>query len=174
MNPVTILGEKLLREELDRLVREKRPRIIQDIATARAHGDLRENAEYHAAREEQGMVESRIGTLQSRLGNLRVIDITAIPHNGRVIFGATVTLLTVKDPGATKETKEAGKGQKAAKESITYQIVGEDEANIQNKKLSYAAPLARVLIGKNEGEVVTLTKPSGETAYYRIEKVEHI
>ena len=156
MHPVTARGEKLLREELDRLVREERPRIIEAIARARAHGDLRENAEYNAAREQQAMVEARIRVIENRLAGLRVIDIRSIPPNGKVIFGATVTLVARKDA-----------------RSLAYQIVGEDEADIENNKLSYTSPLAKALIGKSEGEEVTINPASG-VGHYRIEKIEHL
>lgn len=156
MHPMTVRGEKLLREELDRLVREERPRIIQAIARAREHGDLRENAEYNAAREQQAMVEGRIRVIEHRLASVRVIDIRTIPPSGKVIFGATVRL-------------SARKGERA----LVYQIVGEDEADVENNKLSYTSPLAKALIGKSEGEEVTINPASG-VDHYRIEKVEHI
>jgi len=156
MHPMTVVGEELLREELERLKGKERPRIIEDIARAREHGDLRENAEYKAARDEQGMVEARIRLIETRLGSAQIIDITQIAPSGRVIFGTTVTLVR-KDDSAR----------------LRYQIVGEDEADINQNKLSYASPLARALMGKEVGIEVELQLPAG-SAFYLIKKVEHI
>lgn len=156
MHPMTVLGEELLRKELERLKGKERPRISEDIARAREHGDLRENAEYKAAREQQGMVEARIRLIETRLGSAQIIDITQIAPSDRVIFGATVTLMRKND-----------------KVRLRYQLVGEDEADINENKLSYASPLARALIGKEVGIEVELQLPAGST-FYLIEKVEHI
>ena len=156
MHPMTVLGEELLREELERLKGKERPRIIEDIARAREHGDLRENAEYKAAREEQGMVEARIRLIETRLGSAQIIDITQIAPSGRVIFGTTVSLVR-KDDGVR----------------FKYQIVGEDEADVNQNKLSYASPLARALMGKEVGIEVELQLPAG-SSFYLIEEVEHI
>ncbi len=156
MHPMTVLGEELLRAELERLKGKERPRIIEDIARAREHGDLRENAEYKAAREEQGMVEARIRLIETRLGSAQIIDITQIAPSGRVIFGTTVSLVR-KDDGVR----------------FKYQIVGEDEADVNQNKLSYASPLARALMGKEVGIEVELQLPAG-SSFYLIEEVEHI
>lgn len=146
--PMTIAGEARLREELDRLKSVERPRIIQAIAEARAHGDLKENAEYHAAREQQGFTEGRIQEIEGKLANAQVIDVTKLPVTGRVVFGVTVVLLKL-------ETDE----------SITYRIVGEDEADVKNNLLSFTSPLARALIGKEEGDIAVVNAPGGEVEY---------
>lgn len=154
--PMTVQGEAALREELTHLKSVERPRISAEIAEAREHGDLKENAEYHAAREQQGFIEGRIQDLEGKLGNCQVIDVTAIPHTGKVIFGTTVTILDVE----TEEEK-------------TYQIVGDDEADIKANKISVNSPIARGLIGKEEGDVVSIQTPGGETEY-EIDQVQHI
>ncbi|OEZ33762.1 transcription elongation factor GreA [Francisella endosymbiont of Amblyomma maculatum] len=146
--PMTPAGEKALRVELEKLKKIERPAIIEAIAEARDHGDLKENAEYHAARERQGIIECRIKDIESKLSNAQVIDITKIQANGMVIFGAKVTIMNVD-----------------TEEEITYQIVGEDEADIDNHKISVAAPLARALIKKEEGDEVTLDTPKGKVTY---------
>ena len=146
--PMTPAGEQALRVELEKLKKIERPAIIEAIAEARDHGDLKENAEYHAARERQGIIEGRIKDIESKLSNAQVIDITKIQANGMVIFGAKVTVMNVD---TEKET--------------TYQIVGEDEADIDNHKISVAAPLARALIKKEEGDEVTLDTPKGKVTY---------
>jgi len=153
---MTVVGEATLREELNNLKTVQRPRIIADIATAREHGDLKENAEYHAAREEQGFAEGRIKEIEGKLADSQVIDVTTIPHTGKVIFGATVTLFNVD----TEET-------------VVYRIVGDDEADVKKKQISYASPIAKAIIGKMEGDEVTIKIPSGEVVY-EIEQVEHI
>ncbi len=153
---MTTAGEKRLREDLEQLKGEERPRITAAIAEARAHGDLSENAEYHAARERQGFVEARIRDLEAKLSSVQIIDITAIPYTGKVVFGATVDLLEV----------EEGTEQR-------YQIVGEDEADAAERRISVTSPMARALIGKGEGEVVTVKAPSSEIGY-EIKKVHHI
>lgn len=150
--PMTVRGAELLREELKNLKSVERPRIIQAIAEARAHGDLKENAEYHAAKEQQGFAEGRIKEIESKLSNTQIIDVTAIDAKGKVVFGATVALLD---------------GQNNA--DITYRIVGEDEADIKTGLISYTSPIARALIGKSEGDEVTFSAPGGEKHYEIIE-----
>lgn len=154
--PMTVAGELALREELERLKKVDRPRIVQAIAEAREHGDLKENAEYHAAREQQGFCEGRIQEIEAKLSNAQVIDVKTIPHSGKVIFGTTVDLINV-------ETDEA----------ITYTIVGEDEASIKLNKISVTSPIARALIGKEEGDVAVVRAPGGEVEY-EIDAVKHI
>jgi transcription elongation factor GreA len=146
--PMTIGGAEALRIELDRLKNVDRPRITAAIAEARAHGDLKENAEYHAAREQQSFAEGRIKDIEAKLSNVQIIDITKMTNNGKVIFGATVDIENVN----TGELK-------------TYQIVGEDEANIKLGKISSGSPIARGLIGKEEGDSVVITTPSGQIEY---------
>ena len=142
--PLTARGAEKLREELEQLKRVERPRIIEAIAEARAHGDLKENAEYHAAREQQGFVEGRIKDIEGKLSHAQIIDVTQMPHNGKVIFGATVKVLEL-------ETDE----------EHCYQIVGEDEADLKQGLISVGSPLARCLIGKAEGDVASLQAPGG-------------
>ncbi|MDH4047729.1 MAG: transcription elongation factor GreA [Gammaproteobacteria bacterium] len=146
--PMTVRGAELLREELKTLKSVERPRIIQAIAEARAHGDLKENAEYHAAKEQQGFAEGRINEIEAKLSNIQIIDVTAIDAKGKVIFGATVNLLDVQNDS-----------------EITYRIVGEDEADIKTGLISYTSPIARALIGKNEGDEVSFSAPGGEKQY---------
>jgi|TARA_R100000005_G_scaffold71620_1_gene39136 transcription elongation factor GreA len=153
---MTVSGERLLREELDRLKRVERPRIVAAIAEAREHGDLKENAEYHAAREQQSFAEGRIQEIESKLANAQVIDVTAIARTGKVIFGVTVDLINV-DTDAT----------------VTYRIVGEDEADVKNNLISVGSPIARALIGKEEGDVVVVRAPAGDIEY-EIGEVRHI
>lgn len=154
--PMTIEGAARLREELDRLKKVERPRIVAAIAEAREHGDLKENAEYHAAREEQGFAEGRIMEIEGKLGNAQIIDISKIDNTGKVIFGVTVDLYDVdKD------------------EEKTFQIVGDDEADIKKGKLSVNSPIARGLIGKMEGDEVAVDTPGG-TVCYEVVKVKHI
>ena len=145
---MTVRGAERLKGELQHLKSVRRPKVIQAIAEARAHGDLRENAEYHAAREEQGFIEGRIAEIEGKLGNAQVIDVTQVNAGGRVVFGATVELLNV-------ETEE----------EVRYQIVGEDEADIKVGLISNTSPLARALIGKIEGDVVSVQTPSGRRDY---------
>ncbi|MFJ4197519.1 MULTISPECIES: transcription elongation factor GreA [unclassified Pseudomonas] len=154
--PMTVRGAKALEEEHTFLSKVERPRLSQAIGEARELGDLKENAEYHAAREEQGMVEARIRDIEGRLQNSVVIDVTTIAHTGKVIFGTTVDL----------ENTETG-------DQVTYQIVGEDEADIKKGRLSAAAPIARAIIGKEEGDTVVVKTPSG-TVEYEIVEVKHI
>nr|WP_298137324.1 transcription elongation factor GreA [uncultured Pseudomonas sp.] len=154
--PMTVQGARALEEELAHLTKVVRPKLSQDIGTARELGDLKENAEYHAAREQQGMVEARIRDIEGRLQNAVVIDVTTIEHTGKVIFGTTVEIVNI-------ETDE----------SVSYQIVGEDEADIKQRKLSVGSPIARALIGKEEGDVVMVKTPSGAVEYEIVE-VRHI
>ncbi len=143
--PLTARGAEKLREELDRLKRVERPRIIAAIAEARAHGDLKENAEYHAAREQQGFVEGRIKTIEGTLSHAHIIDVTKLPANGKVVFGATVQVLEVD--------KDA---------ELTYQIVGDDEADLKLGMISISSPIARALIGKSEGDLALVDAPGGK------------
>ena len=146
--PMTVRGAELLREELRKLKSEDRPRIIQAIAEARAHGDLKENAEYHAAKDQQGFVEARIKEIEAKLSNIQVIDVTTVDAKGKIVFGATVELLD----------EQTGK-------EIVYRIVGEDEADIKDGLISFTSPIARALIGKNEGDDVSFSAPGGEKHY---------
>ncbi|KZX80530.1 transcription elongation factor GreA [Oleiphilus sp. HI0009] len=154
--PMTVQGEAALREELVQLKTVERPRVIEAIADAREHGDLKENAEYHAAREQQSFIEGRIQEIEGKLSNAQVIDVAAIEPSGKVIFGSTVTLLKIDDDSEVK-----------------YQIVGEDEADIKLGKISVSSPIARALIGKNEGDVASVRVPDG-IVEYEIDEVEHI
>ena len=152
--PMTLRGAEKLREELDFLKSVRRPEIIAAIAEAREHGDLKENAEYHAAREQQGFCEGRIKDIEAKLSNAQVIDVTKMPNNGRVIFGATVTVLNLDS------------------EEQTYRIVGDDEADFKQNLISVNSPIARGLIGKEEDDVVVIKTPGGEVEFEVI-KVEH-
>lgn len=154
--PMTVQGARALEEELAHLTKVMRPQLSQAIGEARELGDLKENAEYHAAREQQGMVEARIRDIEGRLQNSVVIDVTSIAHTGKVIFGTTVDIANVE----TDET-------------VTYQIVGDDEADIKKGKLSVSSPIARALVGKEEGDVVTVKTPSG-IVEYEIVEVRHV
>ena len=154
--PMTVAGEAALREELDRLKRVDRPRIAEAIAVAREHGDLKENAEYHAAREQQSFNEGRVIEIEGKLSNIQVIDVTTIPHTGKVIFGTTIDLINI-----------------ATDESESYRIVGEDEADVKKNLISIGSPVARALIGKEEGDVVVVRAPSGDIEY-EIDQVHHI
>ncbi len=147
-NPMTVEGEAALRKEVDHLIKVVRPSIIEAIATAREHGDLKENAEYHAAREQQSFTEGRIQDIEAKLSNSQIIDISKIPQGDRVIFGSTVTILNV-------ETDE----------QVTYRIVGDDEANVKEGKISYQSPIARALISKEIGDVVIVKTPGGDVEY---------
>ena len=146
--PLTLRGAEALREELRRLKSEARPNIIKAIAEARAHGDLSENAEYHAAREQQGFIEGRIQELEAKLGSAEIIDVTQLPKTGKVVFGTTVELED-EDSGAR----------------VTYQIVGEDEADIKAGRISFASPIARALVGKAEGDQAVVAAPGGQRVY---------
>ena len=154
--PLTLAGDQKLRQELDHLKTVERPQVIRAIAEAREHGDLKENAEYHAAREQQGFIEGRIQEIEGKLANSQVIDITKIPYSGKVLFGTTVKLINVD-----------------TEESSSYQIVGEDEADLKHQKISLTSPIARALIGKQEGDVVQVQVPSG-LVEYEIDQVEHL
>ena len=154
--PMTVEGEIALREELHHLIKKVRPTIIEAIATAREHGDLKENAEYHAAREQQSFTEGRIQDIESKLSNIQVIDIHKIPHGNRVIFGTTVTIINLE-----------------LDKTFTYKIVGDDEADVKAHKISYQSPIARALMGKEISEVVVVKAPSGDVEY-EIENVEFI
>ncbi len=156
MEPMTTNGVKSIREELERLTRKERPHIIEAIASARALGDLKENSEYHSAKDRQGMIEARIRDLENKLRDSQIIDITTIPPNGRVLFGSTVTLKNLD-----------------TKKNIKYQIVGDDEADATAKRISYAAPVAKSIMGKPLKEEVEVALPDGNLRY-RIEKIEHI
>ncbi len=146
--PMTLRGHALLQEELRKLKSEDRPRVIAAIAEARGHGDLKENAEYHAAKEQQGFIEMRIKEIESKLSNLQVIDVTAIDARGKIVFGSTVELV-----------------EEANGAEIEYKIVGEDEADIKIGLISYTSPIARALIGKLEGDVVSVQAPGGEKTF---------
>ncbi len=154
--PLTVTGANKLRAELEELKSVTRPRIIQAIAEAREHGDLKENAEYHAAREQQSFAEGRIAEIEAKLSNANIIDVTKTDANGKVVFGATVTI----------EDSDSGK-------EVTYQIVGEDEANIKEGRISVGSPIARALIAKEEGDSVVVKAPGGDIEY-EIVSVEYI
>ena len=146
--PMTVNGAYALKVELDKLKTADRPKVVEAIAEARAHGDLKENAEYHAAREQQGFMEARIRDIESKLSHAQIIDVTTFPNTGKVIFGVTVELINL-DTDAT----------------VTYQIVGDDEADLKHNKISVNSPIARALIGKEEGEEVLVKAPSGDINY---------
>ena len=146
--PITVNGAKFLEDELLRLKDEERPRIVNDIATAREHGDLKENAEYHAAKEEQGFIEGRIQEIESKLSRLQIIDVKQLNQDGRCVFGTTVSLLNLSDDS-----------------EISYHIVGEDEDDIEKGKISCHSPIARALMGNEEGDEVTVNAPKGDIIY---------
>lgn len=154
--PMTIRGAEHLKEELHQLKTLKRPHVITAIAEARAHGDLKENAEYHAAKEMQGFIEGRITEIENKLASAQVIDVTKINNHGKVIFGSSIHLINT-------QTNEA----------VTYQIVGEDEADIKHRKISVASPIARALIGKEAGDNVEVQTPAG-LLNLAIDKVDYI
>ena len=145
---MTVRGHEMLQDELKRLKSVERPQVIQAIAEARAHGDLKENAEYHAAKEQQGFIEGRIKECEGKLSNLQVIDVTEVDAKGKIVFGCTVELL---DLATDTET--------------VYRIVGEDEADIKQGLISFTSPIARALIGKNEGDEIEFSAPGGEKEY---------
>lgn len=149
-------GAEALRKELEQLKKIERPKVVQAIAEARAHGDLKENAEYHAAREQQSFMEGRIQEIEGKLSHVQIIDITKIPESDKVIFGCTVDIVNV----GSDEVKQ-------------YKIVGDDEADIKQGKISYQSPIARALIGKEVGDVVRVVTPGGEVEY-EIDQVQHI
>ncbi|MBU2871750.1 transcription elongation factor GreA [Colwellia sp. E2M01] len=154
--PMTLKGSEALKAELTQLKTVRRPEIVASIAEAREHGDLKENAEYHAAREEQGFCEGRIQEIEGKLGNAQVIDITKITNSGKVIFGVTVKLLNIDTD-----------------EEVTYQIVGDDEANIKENRISVNSPIARGLIGKEVDSEIEIKTPGG-LVEYEIISVDHI
>ena len=149
---MTARGHEMLEAELKRLKYEDRPNVVQAIAEARAHGDLKENAEYHAAKDQQGFIEARIKDIEGKLSHKQIIDVTAVDAKGKIIFGSTVELID-EDTG----------------DEIEYQIVGEDEADIKTGRISYTSPIARALIGKNEGDVINFQAPGGEKTFEVIE-----
>ena len=150
--PVTVTGAKALEVELLRLKGVERPRIINEIATAREHGDLKENAEYHAAKDEQGFIERRIQEIESKLSRMQLIDVTQLTQDGRCVFGTTITLLNLTDNS-----------------EISYQIVGEDETDIELGKISCHSPIAKALMGNEEGDEVTVKAPKGDILYEILE-----
>lgn len=154
--PLTVKGAEKLRTELKKLKSVDRPQVIQAIATAREHGDLRENAEYHAAKEQQGLIEARIRDIETTIANAQIIDVTTIHAEGRVVFGATIDLLD----------DETG-------DEMRYQIVGDSEADIKSGLISISSPIARALIGKQEGDIATVQAPSGDKNY-EIMEVKYI
>lgn len=154
--PMTANGAEMLRKELQELKTVRRPKIVADIATAREHGDLKENAEYHAAREQQSFCEGRIQDIEGKLSNIQIIDVTKMTNKGKVIFGATVTILNV-----------------ATDEEITYKIVGEDEADIKQNLISVGSPIARGLIGKEVDDVVKIQTPAS-VVEFEISEVQYI
>jgi transcription elongation factor GreA len=153
---MTLNGAEKLRAELTELKSVTRPRIIEAIADAREHGDLKENAEYHAAREQQSFCEGRINEIEGKLSGCQIIDVTKIEPTGKVIFGTTVTMLNLDTD-----------------KSVTYQIVGDDEANVTAGKISVSSPIARAMMGKAEGDEIVVKAPAGDVEY-EIEKVEHL
>ncbi len=150
--PLTVHGAKMLEEELKRLKTEDRPRVIAAIAEAREHGDLKENAEYHAAREEQGFIEGRIADIEGKLSNSQIIDVSKLPKSGKVVFGVTVDLMDI-DSG----------------EELSYRLVGEDEADVKKGLLAYSTPIARALLGKEEGDEVEVAVPGGTRSFEVLE-----
>jgi len=146
--PMTLRGAEALRNELKKLKTEARPNVIKAIAEARSHGDLSENAEYHAAREQQGFIEGRIKEIETKLSTADIIDPSTLPHTGKVVFGAVVELEDQDDA-----------------HRVTYQVVGEDEADIRAGRISVTSPIARAVVGKSEGDVVDVTAPGGIRSY---------
>ncbi|MDP1520590.1 transcription elongation factor GreA [Porticoccus litoralis] len=154
--PMTVEGAEKLRKELDNLKKVERPRIVAAIAEAREHGDLKENAEYHAAREQQSFAEGRIQEIEGKLGNAQIIDVTKMPAGDKVIFGSTVNIINLDND-----------------ETVTYKIVGDDESDVKSNKISYQSPIARALIGKEIGDIVVVRTPSGDVEY-EIDDVKHL
>ena len=154
--PITVVGLKNLKSELENLKNVQRPKIVEAIAEARSHGDLKENAEYHAAKEQQALIESRVITINDMIARANVIDVTKIDNDGKVIFGSTVK---VQDLESNKK--------------ISYKLVGQDEANISKNLIFYKSPIGKSLIGKNKGEMVSVQTPSGERNF-KIQDVEYI
>ena len=153
---MTVRGAELLRDELKKLKSNDRPKVIQAIAEARAHGDLKENAEYHAAKDQQGFIEARIKDIEAKLSNTQIIDVTIVDAKGKIVFGSTVVLLDVD-----------------MEQESTYRIVGEDEAEINAGLISFSSPIARAMIGKNEGDEVSFSAPGGEKLY-EVLKVSYV
>ena len=153
--PMTVEGATKLRQELDNLKKVERPRIVAAIAEARAHGDLKENAEYHAAREQQSFAEGRIQEIESKLSNAQIIDIKKIPQGDKVIFGCTVDLINLDTD-----------------ERVTYKIVGDDESDVKLNMISYQSPIVRAMIGKEVGDIVVVKTPAGDVEY-EIDDVRH-
>ena len=154
--PMTVRGAELLREELKNLKSNDRPKVIEAIAEARGHGDLKENAEYHAAKDQQGFIEARIKEIEAKLSNTQIIDVTTVDAKGKIIFGSTVELLDVN-----------------LDQQSTYKIVGEDEANANKGLISFTSPIARAMIGKNAGDEVSFSAPGGEK-HYEVIKVRYV
>lgn len=152
ITPMTVKGAQALRDELDNLKSVERPRIVNDIATARAHGDLKENAEYHAAKEEQAFAEGRIKDIEGKMGSMQIIDVTKLNQDGRVVFGTTIDLLNLEDDS-----------------EISFQIVGVDEADATSNKISCLSPIAQGLLGKEEGDEVAIMVPKGKIEYEILE-----
>ena len=150
--PMTLRGAELLRDELKNLKLTERPAVITAIAEARAHGDLKENAEYHAAKEQQGFIEGRIKDIEGKLSHAEIIDVTTVDAKGKIVFGCSVTLL-----------------DEQTDQEIVYKIVGEDEADIKDGRISFQSPIARALIGRDEGEEISFSAPGGEKHYEVIE-----
>lgn len=147
-SPMTVRGAQKLREELHELKTVARPKVIEAIAEARAHGDLKENAEYHAAREQQSFIEGRIADLEGKLSSAEIVDVTTLNAGGKIVFGTTVELINV-----------------ATEDEVSYQIVGDDEADIKENRISISSPIARALIGREEGDVAVVKAPSGDIEY---------
>ena len=154
--PMSKTGYQKLREELSRLERKDRIDVMKAIEVARGHGDLKENAEYHAAREQQSFAEGRIQEIEGKLGNAQIIDVTKMPAGDKVIFGSTVNIINLDND-----------------ETVTYKIVGDDESDVKSNKISYQSPIARALIGKEIGDIVVVRTPSGDVEY-EIDDVKHI
>ena len=154
--PMTVRGAELLRQELKKLKSDDRPKVIEAIAEARGHGDLKENAEYHAAKDQQGFIEARIKEIEAKLSNTQIIDVTTVDAKGKIIFGSTVELLDV-----------------TLDQQSTYKIVGEDEANANEGMISFTSPIARAMIGKNEGDEVSFSAPGGEK-HYEVIRVRYV
>jgi transcription elongation factor GreA len=154
--PITVDGLKNLKEELEDLKNNQRPKVVDAIAEARSHGDLKENAEYHAAKEQQALIESRVIAINDLIARANVIDVTKIENNGKVIFGSTVKLQDLE-----------------IDKKITYKLVGQDEAEIKKNLIFFKSPIGKALIGKNKGEMVTVTTPSGEKNF-EILNVEYV
>lgn len=166
--PMTFHGSEKLKQELHQLKTIERPKVIQAIAEARANGDLKENADYQTAREQQAFIEGRILDLENKLSNSQIIDVSKIHNDGKIIFGVTVTLSVIQDQMEHKFKTDANINR-----IVKYQIVGDEEADLNEHKVSISSPLARGLIGKYEGDLVEIKAPSGIVSY-EIEKVEYI